>query len=137
MKRILMITILLLFCVAIYPIVAAERSFEWDANTDVISGYKAYRSISPDVKKIAANYWLTLWPPDLASIPSGANHIRYNFTDDTKTVCTITVDVIPPGLYYFVWTAFNPDEEGKISNEVNTTVYQVPADVVGLRCFKP
>ena len=134
MKRFLMIVVLALMCISIHPAIAGMRTFEWDANTPTPDGYKAYRNALPNVAAPDGNLWLTIWNPNSNPYPTDPAHIEYTYTDTTQTKCILTVNVLPAGMWNFVWTAFNIDEESGKSNEVLTEVFPTPADPTGLSC---
>ena len=115
LRRFLTVIILSLFCISISPTSAAERVFVWDAVVDSdLAGYRLYKS------SVSGQY--TLGKDWVAEAPAGTETITYN--------------VIPDGVYYFVVTAIDTAKnESDASNEVSTTIDDTPpTSPSGLRC---
>jgi len=102
---------------------AGVRTFAWDQNTESdLKGYKAYRSVSPDVEKIPTNLWLTIWKP--GENPELPNTSYVEYTINAEGDCQISHNLLPNGIYYLVWTAFDEaDNESGLSNELYVNIY--------------
>lgn len=102
MKKVILI--LAILAMAITPAMAAEVTFQWDANTETdLAGYRIYEgTVSGD------------HPNQIAEIPCAAN--------DTACATYLYQDVTD-GTYYWVATAYDKDgNESEKSIEVSLTI---------------
>ena len=121
MKHLFIAVLLVFFCVSTAS--AAVKTFAWDQNTESdLKGYKAYRSITPDVALNPSNLWITIWKP--GENPDPTNPAYAEYTLDADGNCEVSRNMLPDGIYYLAWTAFDEvGNESGLSNELYVMIF--------------
>ena len=120
MKTLILILMLVLFPVFAFanPTPTVNVTFQWDANTDTIVGYRLYQ-FDYSIAVLDTNEDGIISYLELLDAPETlANSIIADIPVGTETVTIQVKD----GKWYWVLTAYNSNGESDPSNEVTATV---------------
>jgi hypothetical protein len=71
---------------------------------------------------IPQNLWLTIWKP--GENPELPNASYTEYTINAEGACEISHNMLPNGIYYLAWTAFDiADNQSGLSNELYVNIY--------------